>query len=60
MMMLTLSQIIEFGILPFRKIYLFHLGKFVFLYHKQMLPANFNNQVHNYNTRNSKLYFVPF
>ena len=31
-----------------------------------MLPANFNNffcgvnQVHNYNTRNSKLYFVPF
>ena len=34
---------IEFGILPFRKIYLFHLGKFMFLYHKQMLPANFNN-----------------
>ena len=56
----------ELGILPFRKIYLFHLGKFMFLYHKQMLPANFNNffrgvnQVHNYNTRNSKLYFVPF
>ena len=56
----------ELGIFPFEKIYLFHLGKFMYLHYKQMLPINFNhfflcvNQVHNYNTRNSNLYFVPF
>ena len=56
----------DLGLLPYQKIYLFHLGKFMFLFHKRMLPANFDNlfccvnQVHNYNTRNSKLYYVPF
>ena len=56
----------DLGLLPFQKIYLFHLDKFMFLFHKRMLPANFDNffccvnQFHNYNTRNSKLYYVPF
>ena len=53
-------------IFPFDKIYSFHLGKFMYLYYKEMLPPSFNNfflcvkQVHNYNTRNSNLLFVPF
>ena len=33
----------DLGLLPFQKIYLFHLGKFMFLFHKRMLPANFDN-----------------
>lgn len=56
----------ELGILTFFKICMFYLGKFLFFYHKQILPANFNNffhrvnQVRSYNTRNSKLCFVYF
>ena len=56
----------EVGILPFDKIYLFHLGKFMYQFHCQLLPHNFDNffqninQVHNYYTRNSRLYFLPF
>ena len=56
----------ELEILPFNKIYLFHLGLFMYQFHNCMLPSNFDeyftcvNQVHNYNTRQSNLYFLPF
>lgn len=42
------------------------MGKFMYLYHNKLLPRSFDNfflltnQVHNYNTRNSKLYYPPF
>jgi hypothetical protein len=32
----------EFELLTFHQVYLFHLGKFMFMYHKQRLPHNFN------------------
>jgi hypothetical protein len=53
----------ELGILPFDKIYLFHLGKFMYQFHCRWLPHNFENffqninQVHNYYTRNSSYTF---
>jgi hypothetical protein len=55
----------DLGLLPFQKIYLFHLGKFMFLFHKRMPPANFDNFFvvlikFIIITRNSKLYYVPF
>ena len=53
-------------ILKFHQIYLFHIGKFMYLYHNNMLPRSFDkfflrvNQVHNLNTRSSNLYYLPF
>ena len=49
-------------------IYLFHLGKFMYLFQNNLLPRPFGNlilrtnQVHNYNTRssNQNLFYVPF
>jgi hypothetical protein len=55
----------ELEILPFNKIYLFHLGLFMYQFHNCMLPSNFDeyftcvNHVHNYNTRQSNLFFLP-
>ena len=53
-------------ILIFNQTYRFHSGKFMYLYHRQMLPLNFNSffqrvsEIHMYNTRTSCLYAVPF
>ena len=52
-------------ILTYNQTYRFHLGKFMYLYHRQMLPVNFNSffqrvsEIHGYSTRNSSLYAVP-
>jgi predicted RNA-binding protein with PUA-like domain len=40
----------------------FHIGKFMFSYHNQLLPPSFlnlfitNNEIHDYNTRNASSY----
>ena len=63
----TLSLILQkLKILTFNQTYWFHLGKFMYLYHRQMLLLNFNSFFHRiseirvYNTQNSSLYAVPF
>ena len=58
----------ELKILKLDDIYLFHLGKFMYLFQNNLLPRPFSNlilrtnQVHNYNTRssNQNLFYVPF
>ena len=56
----------EVKILKFEKIYLYQLEKFMYLYQNNLLPKSFENlflrtsQVHNYNTRHSDLYHIPF
>ena len=58
----------ELKILKLDDIYLFHLGKFMYLFQNNLLPRPFGNlilrtnQVHNYNTRssNQNLFYVPF
>jgi hypothetical protein len=56
----------ELKILKFDKIYLYHLGKFMYLYHNNLLPSSFDNlfprmnQIHKYDTRFSHLYHIPF
>ena len=55
----------ELKILKFDKIYLYQLGKFMYLYHNNLLPSSFNNlfpcmnQIHKYGTRFSHLYRIP-
>ena len=55
----------ELKILKFDKIYLYQLGKFMYLYHNNLLPSSFNNlfpcmnQIHKYGTRFSYLYRIP-
>ena len=52
-------------ILKFNCIYLFQLGKLMFQFKNGLLPRTFdskfalNSQVHNYDTRNSKLFHIP-
>ena len=58
----------ELKILKLDDIYLFHLGKFMYLFQNNLLPRPFGNlilrtnQVHYYNTRssNQNLFYVPF
>ena len=58
----------ELKILKLDDIYLFHLGKFMYLFQNNLLPRPFGNlilrtnQVHTYNTRssNQNLFYVPF
>ena len=56
----------ELKILKFAKIYLYHLGKFMYLYHNNLLPSSFDNlfprmnQIHKYDTPFSHLYHIPF
>ena len=53
-------------VLKFNDIYLFYLGKFMFLFINSLLPQSFDNyyfrinEVPNYNTRRSRLFYVPF
>ena len=53
-------------ILKFEKNYLLHLGTFMYSYKNNLLPRSFDdsflrlNDVYNYSTRNSKLYYAPF
>ena len=55
----------ELKILKFDKIYLYHLGKYMYLYHNNLLPSSFENlfscmnQIHKYGTRFSYLYRIP-
>ena len=52
----------ELKILKLDDIYLFHLGKFMYLFQNNLLSILWTNQVHNYNTRssNQNLFYVPF
>ena len=56
----------ESKLLKLRQIYLFHLGKFMYLYQNHLLPKSFTNrfirtnQVHYHDTRNSSLFYLPF
>ena len=56
----------ELKILKFDKIYFYHLGITMYRSHNNLLPRRFVNvflkvnQVHNYNTRSSKLYYLPY
>ena len=51
--------------LKLNDIYLLQLGIFMYKYQHNLLPINFANsflrtdQVHNYNTRASRLFYVP-
>jgi hypothetical protein len=53
------------NILKLKKIYLFQLGIFMYKCENNLLPANLassfirTNQVHNYSTRASRLFYVP-
>jgi hypothetical protein len=56
----------ELKILKFGDIYLFNLGTFMFSYNNDLLPDAFRNffqpvnRIHQYNTRNSGLLYIPF
>ena len=53
----------QLKILKLHNLYLFQVGKFMFLFKKGLLPDVFNdmflltNQVHSYNTRNSNAFY---
>ena len=55
----------DLNILKLNDIYLLQLGIFMYKYQNNLLPINFANsflrtdQVHNYNTRASRLFYVP-
>ena len=55
----------ELKILKLEDIYFFNLAKFIYKYKHNLLPDCFEcplltvDQVHNYNTRNSKAFYVP-
>ena len=55
----------ELKILKLEDIYLFNLGKFIYKYKHNLLPDCFEcplltvDRVHNYDTRNSKAFYVP-
>ena len=52
-------------LLKFDCIYLFQLGKLMFQFKNGLLPRTFdsklelNSQIHNYDTRSSKLFHIP-
>ena len=52
-------------ILKFTDVYLLQLGTFMYKYKKNLLPLTFDNsfikinQIHTYNTRTSKQYYIP-
>ena len=62
---LTRSIFKNLKILKFNCIYLFQLGKLMFQFKNGLLPRTFdskfalNSQVHNYDTRSSKLFHIP-
>jgi hypothetical protein len=53
-------------ILKFEDIYLLNLGKFMFSYQNNLLPASFSNffsttdQIHSHNLRTAGQFYVPF
>ena len=55
----------EQEILKFSDIYLYQIGKFIYLFKRGLLPNYFRNiftlasQIHSYNTRNSSLFYIP-
>ena len=55
----------EQEILKFSDIYLFQIGKFMYLFKRGLLPNYFHDmftlarQIHSYNTRNSCLFYIP-
>ena len=56
----------EREILKFLDIYLYQIGKFMYLFKKGLLPNYFRDmftlasQIHSYNTRNSSLFYIPY
>ena len=52
-------------ILKFSDIYLYQIGKFMYLFKRGLLPNYFRDmftlasQIHSYNTRNSSLFYIP-
>ena len=55
----------DLNLLRLDQIYLYQLGKFMYLYRSGSLPKYFNNyfpmtnEVHSYNTRSAKSYYLP-
>ena len=55
----------EQEILKFSDIYLYQIGKFMYLFKRGLLPNYFRDmftlesQIHSYNTRNSRLFYIP-
>ena len=55
----------EQEILKFSDIYLYQIGKFMYLFERGLLPNYFRDvftlasQIHSYNTRNSSLFYIP-
>ena len=55
----------EQEILKFSDIYLYQIGKFMYLFKRGLLPNYFRDmftlasQIHSYNTRNSSLFYIP-
>ena len=56
----------EQEILKFSDIYLYQIGKFMYLFKRGLLPNYFRDmftlasQIHSYNTRNSNLFYIPY
>ena len=56
----------EQEILKFSEIYLYQIGKFMYLFKRSLLPNYFRDiftlasQIHSYNTRNSSLFCIPY
>ena len=56
----------EQEILKFSDIYLYHIGKFMYLFKRSLLPNYFRDmftlasQIHSYNTRNSNLFYILY
>ena len=52
--------------LKFSDIYLYQIGKFMYLFKRSLLPNYFRDmftlasQIHSYNTRNSNLFYIPY
>ena len=53
-------------ILKFSDIYLYQIGKFMYLFKRSLLPNYFRDmftlasQIHSYKTRNSNLFYIPY
>ena len=57
----------EQEILKFSDIYLYQIGKFMYLFKRSLLPNYFHDMftlasqsIHSYNTRNSNLFYIPY
>ena len=56
----------EQEILKFSDIYLYQIGKFMYLFKRSLLPNYFRDmftlasQIHSYKTRNSNLFHIPY